>query len=32
MKVCPVCGETWFDDWHDCPACGHPYPESGGDS
>lgn len=26
-ELCPVCGETRFEDRDDCPACGHPYPE-----
>lgn len=28
--MCPVCGETNFEDqgWEYCPACDHPYPEN----
>ncbi len=28
---CPVCGETKFDGWTYCPACGHPYPSKDDD-
>ena len=24
---CEICGETKFDSWSYCPACGHPYPD-----
>lgn len=26
-----ICGETKFEGWTYCPACGHPYPDDGPD-